>query len=452
MKALADAWNGLHIESQLEYLHKIDFEQRQKTITRVAPEMLSPSMMSSHQPVHVRTDSSNPAPMTPSNNDASHVLSHPQPDSSEDDEDDNNENDKADDVQTIPLVNDCLSVEWRSTSALQIFELLIMKKGETGFLKNMNPSKGLFANSVLKYLGKKVVSFKDETKLAKTKADTDRQRKLFEALDLQLTNLEHLRTACIMLTSQQVAVNTPTSNTCSTIEHVTAAETVLTKIDINLLARVSCLINDPDSRNILDTIFAGVSKDERRKCLDDKTTRNPALWDDLACIFNHENFAPENEIDDERLANIDPSKPPLTKWSGTELRTTFSKLRSVMTIKTRNFKASGQHEEGADHADGDDQFFGTLDNSDEHHAKCNKEWDWNGSIFLFIYIQYGRSPPHFVTREQVEEMSLDQGISGDILTGGGSSKKRSYHDTNQDKLIAAFDKPIRIHKDEGDKS
>ena len=61
----------------------------------------------------------------------------------------------------------------------------------------------------------------------------------------------------------------------------------------------------------------------------------------------------------------------------------------------------------------------------KEHAKCNKDWDWNGFIFLYVYILYGRSAPHFVTRDQVTEMFLDVGVSGDKVVGG-SGKKRPY--------------------------
>jgi len=96
--------------------------------------------------------------------------------------------------------------------------------------------------------------------------------------------------------------------------------------------------------------------------------------------------------------------------------------------------------------DGDDEFLDSHDITDEQHAKCNKDWDWNGFIFLYVYILYGRSAPHFVTRDQVTEMCLDVGVSGDKVVGG-SAKKRTYTDINQDKLIAALTAPIVIEKD-----
>lgn len=124
-----------------------------------------------------------------------------------------------------------------------------------------------------------------------------------------------------------------------------------------------------------------------------------------------------------------------------------------MTIKTRNFKASGQHVQGDDNLEGDDELKEGFDISDEDHAKCNKDWEWNGCIYLFIYILYGRSAPHFVTRDQVPAMCLDEGVSGDIVLGGGvSGKKRNYSDTNHAKLIAALNAPIVISKDPTEKS
>ena len=214
------------------------------------------------------------------------------------------------------------------------------------------------------------------------------------------------------------------------------------------------MINEPDCREKLDRIFGGANKELQRKELDDKSSRNPQLWEDLAVTFNSSEYAPENDIDDDRLSEIDPSKPPSTKWTGSELRTTFSKLRSVMTIKTRNFKASGQHVQGDDNLDGDDELADSFNLSDEDHAKCNKDWEWNGCIYLFIYILYGRSAPHFVTRDQVPAMCLDEGVSGDKVLGGGvSGKKRNYSDTNQqDKLIAALNAPIVISKDKTEMS
>jgi hypothetical protein len=70
-----------------------------------------------------------------------------------------------------------------------------------------------------------------------------------------------------------------------------------------------------------------------RSVIDDPKLRNPQLWEALATdYFNNEAFRPENNVNDERVVHLDPSKPPKTPWTGAVLRQTFSTLRSKMTV------------------------------------------------------------------------------------------------------------------------
>ena len=81
------------------------------------------------------------------------------------------------------------------------------------------------------------------------------------------------------------------------------------------------------------------------------------MWDRLAKdYFNSFSFAPENEFTYvEKIRDISPQDPPAVEWSGKDVRSIFSALRTKMSILVNNFKRSGQIAEGADHGDGDDE-------------------------------------------------------------------------------------------------
>lgn len=175
----------------------------------------------------------------------------------------------------------------------------------------------------------------------------------------------------------------------------------------NMIARMACLVVDPDAVILLDTIFGGVDHHEKRQMLDNPEFRNEAIWERLAKnFFNSYSFAPENEFNHvEKIKGIDPSEPPAVEWSAKDVRSIFSALRTKMSILVNNFKRSGQIAEGIDHADGDDEIQeimerdqngGEGDDEDycNEQAIANTRYKWDKDVYLFVYLVYGRSPPN----------------------------------------------------------
>lgn len=148
------------------------------------------------------------------------------------------------------------------------------------------------------------------------------------------------------------------------------------RVTENLISRVGHLNTEPGPINLNKSrIFGGTSHKNKRLALDNKSERTISLWKELAdTFFNNADWKPENEQTDTRIVSIDPSEAPRTPWTGEELRSTFSTLRSDMSIKTRAFQSSGQLQEGADHGDGDDEWYKRcIDGKDP--AEVNTNWN-----------------------------------------------------------------------------
>ena len=147
-----------------------------------------------------------------------------------------------------------------------------------------------------------------------------------------------------------------------------------------------------------------------RSAIDDPQLRNPQLWETLATdYFNNAAYRPENDVNDERVAHLDPSKAPTTPWTGSALRQAFSTLRSKMTVLSNNFHRSGKITEGADHADGDDDFY------DMAAAMEDKTFCWTKDVYLFAYLVSGRQDQRWLTRQLDVATSFDIGTSHETL-------------------------------------
>jgi len=157
-----------------------------------------------------------------------------------------------------------------------------------------------------------------------------------------------------------------------------------------------------------------------RSAIDDPQLRNPQLWDNLASdYFNNAAYCPENDVNDERVAYLDPSKPPRTPWTGTALRQAFSTLRSKMTVLSNNFHRSGKITEGADQAEGDDDFY------DMAAAIEDKHFCWTKDVYLFAYLVSGRQDQRWLTRQLDGTISFDIGTSHETLPLQQTTKKKA---------------------------
>ena len=127
-------------------------------------------------------------------------------------------------------------------------------------------------------------------------------------------------------------------------------------IPMNVMARVAHLMVDPRTINVVIAIFRGPDeKAAARELLDNKSTRTIELWRELCDkYFNNEEWAPQNEQDDSRVSDIDPSKPPSESYAPEKLRALFSSMRSKYTVYYARHHKSGHLAEG--HGEGADNF------------------------------------------------------------------------------------------------
>lgn len=189
----------------------------------------------------------------------------------------------------------------------------------------------------------------------------------------------------------------------------------------NMLARVMMLGKDPNSLIILEQIFKGPSKEDARQECDDKTLRGVGLWR-ILCekFFNNESWKPMNEFSEySYVKNIDPSNKPDEDWSETQLRETWSKLRTHYTKISFNFSKSGQLQQGADNGEGDDLFYSCYANLfDKEYPQSMK------GLFMFVKLIFRDEAPRFCTRGLNTSLQLDIGASPQSKGLGVSSGRR----------------------------
>lgn len=199
----------------------------------------------------------------------------------------------------------------------------------------------------------------------------------------------------------------------------------------NLRARVATLAVADETRKIFEQIYRGITS---RAELDDKTQRGPALWKEVADIFNSVDYNPAIEgVTDTRCAGIDCSLPPTEAWSPEKLRSVWNSIRSQYTRAFDNYHKSGMLECNEDFSEGDDEFFQRFAQNDE--------------VLLFIHLLWGREPPSYCTRLLPGANQSEQGITTPQSTTGGndstsgSSKKRNAY--NMESMVTQATKMLK---------
>jgi len=122
-------------------------------------------------------------------------------------------------------------------------------------------------------------------------------------------------------------------------------------IPINIGAGVIMLAVEPDSYLALNEIFASPVKEARQAQIDDKSLSFNEKWNSLAdCFMNAADFLPENEWAhlDSRIQDVDPRQPPISPWTGEQLRKHFRTLKTKFALVDECFCRSGNLGAGAD--------------------------------------------------------------------------------------------------------
>ena len=312
--------------------------------------------------------------------------------------------------------------QWHTLKADALYDVLTEDSSVAHWKKRWVPANayGTMVNSMLKEMNSKKLHkmFElEETRmvLAKSVKDKKKQKDVFITMNEQ----------CLKWVATYLTMKCAENDQKRLLKDGGSESTP--RVTDNLISRVAHLNTDPASINFLSRIFSGTSHKDKRLALDSKSERTIALWKELADnFFNNAEWKPENEQTDSRIANIDPSEPPRTPWTGEELRSTFSTLRSDMTIKTKNFTSSGQLQEGADHGDGDDEWYKRcIDGKDP--AEVNTNWNWGKHVYLYIYLIYGRVAPSWTMRESPSSTRTELGFgtpSSDLSSNGDDSAKK----------------------------
>jgi len=165
-------------------------------------------------------------------------------------------------------------------------------------------------------------------------------------------------------------------------------------ISINVGARVIMLAVEPDSYLALNDIFAAPAKEARRAQIDDKSLSFNEKWNSLAdCFMNAADFLPENEWAqlDSRIQDVDPRQPPISPWTGEQLRKHFRSLKTKFALVDECFCRSGNLEAGADieeadHFDGHIRRLLPNDTAEVH------------TLLLFAFWAFDKKPPKFISR------------------------------------------------------
>lgn len=193
-----------------------------------------------------------------------------------------------------------------------------------------------------------------------------------------------------------------------------------------MLCRVVMLADDPTTSVTLEQIFSGPPKGEERAFLDDKANgRATGLWKELVEeYFNVPNWRPTNIFTDNRVSHLDPSKAPQQPWGPDQLRLQFSKMRTQFTLLNANFHKSGQMEEGADHAEGDDEFF--------------EKYAGRDCVYLFMRMLFRTGMPSFISRDMVKSNQMDQGLGTQTTTPDSGGKRKQNASVTNEGLVKAM--------------
>jgi hypothetical protein len=174
-------------------------------------------------------------------------------------------------------------------------------------------------------------------------------------------------------------------------------------IGVNLGARIIMLAVEPESFMSLQDIFAAPDKAARRAQIDNKNLSFNEKWNAIANnFFNAKDFEPTNEWSDKdtRIIDIDPRLPPITPWSGEELRKYFRTLKTKFALIDDVFCRSGNLEAGVDIEE--------ADRFDGHIKRIlNNESNNMHMILLFAFWAFDKKPPKFVSRAKPEHSQFD---------------------------------------------
>ena len=178
-------------------------------------------------------------------------------------------------------------------------------------------------------------------------------------------------------------------------------------VTVNIGARIIMLAVEPDSYLALNDIFAAPTKEAWQAQIDDKNLSFNEKWDSLAdCFMNADDFLPENEWAnmDSHIQDVHPRQPPITPWSGEQLRKHFRTLKTKFALVDECFCRSGNLEAGAD-IDEADRFDGQIrrllpsDTAEVH------------TLLLFAFWAFNKKPPKFISRAKPEKDQFDTSSS-----------------------------------------
>ena len=306
------------------------------------------------------------------------------------------------DESSLELVGESQEVDWNALSGGEIYDRFTVKGAKLGHQ----------ANRMLRLLKQKNFIAKEcPNTLGKVVKERNIQRSFF--VNLLPEGLALLRNEMTKYSNPDAAME---SSDTLNIENER-------DIPKNIRARAWHLADDPQSVGFLELIFGGVSKVARRTFSDDKSVRTENQWKILCdSFFNCPSWNPENQFDDSRVADIDPSKPPLEDYQPEMLRKLFSRMRSQYSIFNDRYHRSGHLLEGD--GDGDDDFFHNYARGD--------------TVYLYAHLLFKGQPPRFCTRDN--SFPCDVGVtpiknrSDSVSTSGSSSqkKKRKRQDKNFD--------------------
>ena len=183
----------------------------------------------------------------------------------------------------------------------------------------------------------------------------------------------------------------------------------------NFAARVAHIVVEEGTKELLESIF---QCEGSRAAVDDKQLRVNELWEKIAADFfnvptwNLELFNPENK-GPAGIEFIDPyqhSDDPNHKFTGTDIRVTFNKLKSMYTIVSTHYRGSGRIEGGGQEfeegIEADDIFY-------ENFAK--NFYPTHARKLLYVHLLWGKAPPSFCLRTQQEGKQSQVGVKGTDL-------------------------------------
>jgi hypothetical protein len=212
-------------------------------------------------------------------------------------------------------------------------------------------------------------------------------------------------------------------------------------VTVNIGARVIMLAVEPDSYLALNDIFAAPAKEARQAQIDDKNLSFNEKWNALAdCFMNAEDFLPENEWAnmDSRIQDVDPRQPPITPWSGEQLRKHFRTLKTKFALVDECFCRSGNLEAGAN-IDEADRFDGHIrrllpnDTAEVH------------TLLLFAFWAFDKKPPKFISRAKPENDQFDTSSSS---TSTDPPLRKRYKTTSDTETLAQAVSSLAPSKEE----